>query len=298
MSNPRIAVLGSAENETNARLVAAWTAQGLESAIVDPCELRPGAGEVLLGRLDVLPTLDGVEPGLLRLHLAQHWSQRLGVVILNRAAALLATHDKLRTAVALKRAQLPHPLTWRVRPGGVASPPAAPVVLKPRFGSWGRDVRLCRSNDEVVDALREFSSRAWFRRHGALAQEVIPTQGFDQRVLVAGGRVVGAVERHPQAGEWRTNVSVGASKRTVVPEANACALAIAAAKVVGADLLGVDLMPLRGGGYVVIELNGAADFDQRYRLSGDIYAEVADALGLTARSRPPRPDIGASAELL
>ena len=276
----RVIVLGRADNETNAALVPAWTALGLECAVVDPYELRPGVRDVVLARLDVLPTLDGVEPGLLQLLFAQ----RRGATVLNRTEALLTTHDKLRTAAALERARLPHPRTRHLRYGKIGSPPSAPVVLKPRFGSWGRDVRLCRTDAEVLDALREFRSRGWFRRHGVLAQEVIPTRGFDLRVLVAGGRAVGAIERHPQPGEWRTNVSVGASARPAVPNEAACTLAVAAARATGADLVGVDLMSRADGGYVVIELNGAADFDPGYVTGGDIYAAVAEALGLTVRA--------------
>lgn len=276
----RVIVLGRADNETNAALVPAWTALGLECAVVDPYELRPGVRDVVLARLDVLPTLDGVEPGLLQLLFAQ----RRGATVLNRTEALLTTHDKLRTAAALERARLPHPRTRHLRYGKIGSPPSAPVVLKPRFGSWGRDVRLCRTDAEVLDALREFRSRGWFRRHGVLAQEVIPTRGFDLRVLVADGRVVGAIERHPQPGEWRTNVSVGASARPAVPDEAACTLAVAAARATGADLVGVDLMSSADGGYVVIELNGAADFDPGYVTGGDIYAAVAEALGLTVRA--------------
>jgi RimK family alpha-L-glutamate ligase len=272
----RVIVLGRADNETNVALVAAWTAQGLECAVVDPYELRPDPHAVVLARLDVLPTLDGVEPGLLHLLLAE----RRGALVLNRTKALLTTHDKLRTAAALERAHLPHPQTRHLRYGQIGSPPSAPVVLKPRFGSWGRDVRLCRTDVEVRDALGELRSRGWFRRHGAIAQEVIATQGFDMRVLVADHQVVGAIERHPQPGEWRTNISVGASARTTVPDETACALAVAAAEAAGADLVGVDLMPLPGGGYALIELNGAADFDPDYVFGGDIYAQVAEALHL------------------
>jgi glutathione synthase/RimK-type ligase-like ATP-grasp enzyme len=86
--------------------------------------------------------MDGVEPGLLQLLLAE----RRGAVVLNRTTALLTTHDKPRTAAALGRAHLPQPKTRHLRYGEIGTPPSAPVVLKPRFGSWGRDVRLCRTD--------------------------------------------------------------------------------------------------------------------------------------------------------
>ena len=57
-------------------------------------------------------------------------------------------------------------------------------------------------------------------------------------------------------------------------------LAIAAAAAVGADFVGVDLLPVPGG-QVVIELNGAVEFDSVYDLAGtDVYSEIADALGI------------------
>jgi glutathione synthase/RimK-type ligase-like ATP-grasp enzyme len=99
--------------------------------------------------------------------------------------------------------------------------------------------------------------------------------------------VVGATSRVPAAGEWRTNVSLGADRVPVVPDAAACALAVAAVAAIGADLVGVDLLPV-GGGHVVLELNGAADFDEVYDLDGrSVFAEVALALGLLPGGAPP-----------
>jgi hypothetical protein len=61
-------------------------------------------------------------------------------------------------------------------------------------------------------------------------------------------------------------------------------LAAAAAAAIGADLVGVDLLPLPGGGYTVIELNGAVEFDEDYSLpGGDVYRDAAAALGVLPR---------------
>jgi [lysine-biosynthesis-protein LysW]--L-2-aminoadipate ligase len=155
-------------------------------------------------------------------------------------------------------------------------------VLKPRVGSWGRDVLRVDDASELERVLALVARRPWFRRHGALAQELVPPVGFDLRLLVAGGRVVGAAERVAAPGDWRTNVSLGGSLRAADPPDRACALAVAAAEAVGADLVGVDLLPLAGGGHTILELNGAVDFDARYTLRGraDLYLDVARALRL------------------
>jgi RimK family alpha-L-glutamate ligase len=272
-------VLGSDANRTSGELVRRWREQGVDVALVsgEDAERAARTGDTALGRLDVLETLDGVETGLLSLL----WLERRGVRVLNRAAALIAVHDKLRTARCLQAAGLPHPRTASVRSGGARPDVRPPLVVKPRFGSWGRDVLLCRDEAELERSLAAVSGRSWFRRHGALLQELVPPRGYDLRLVVAGGEVVGGSERVAAAGDWRTNVSLGGTLRPAHVPPAARVLARAAAAAVGADLVGVDLVPIDGERHVVLELNGAVDFDERYSLGGlDVYAEAARALGL------------------
>ncbi|MEX2103170.1 MAG: ATP-grasp domain-containing protein [Gaiellaceae bacterium] len=231
-----------------------------------------------LVRLDVLHTLDGVERGLSDLDLLE----RRGVRVLNTSRALLAAHDKLETADRLARAGLPHPWTLHVTSVADLSALDVPFVIKPRFGSWGRDVMLCRSTEDRDACVTTLRERPWFMRRGALVQELIPPRLHDLRLLVAQGEVVGAAARRARPGEWRTNISLGGTLSPARPSREACALGAAAAEAIGADFVGVDLLPTPDG-YVVLELNGAADFDERYSLPGrDVYADAARALGLVA----------------
>ena len=66
-----------------------------------------------------------------------------------------------------------------------------------------------------------------------------------------------------------TNVALGAVRQPVKPEPEVCALAIAAARAIEADLVGVDMLPAPGGGQIVIELNGAVEFNEQYAFDGD-----------------------------
>ena len=51
------------------------------------------------------------------------------------------------------------------------------------------------------------------------------------------------------------------------------------------DLVGVDLLAANGDAFVVLELNGAVDFYERYSLpGGDVYRDAAAALGIDAAS--------------
>lgn len=279
----RFAIVASRVTQTNRQLIHAARARGADAFVADPEEAaaRLQAGDVAVGRLDVLPTLDGPEPGVEALRALEEQ----GVVVLNRAGALLGAHDKLVTALRLGANGLPHPRTAHV--GESADPGFEfPVVVKPRFGSWGKDVTVCRSRFALRRCLRGLARRGWFQRQGAIVQELVAPRGRDLRIVVAGGEVVGAVERIAAPGEWRTNVALGGSRRAVKPPATACLLAIRAADSVGADLVGVDLLPDGDDRWIVLELNGAADFTQAYAPAGeDVFDRAIATLTREARWR-------------
>jgi RimK family alpha-L-glutamate ligase len=278
----RIAIVAGRRSPADEQLVAV-RARGLEVVQLSPAEAAGSLaqGDVALGRLDVRPGVDGVEDGL--------WSLGVlaarGATVLNGPGTLVAAHDKLLTARILRRAGLPHPETWHIRPGRPYDGPPAPLVLKPRHGSWGRHVTLCETNDAVRAELWRLRDEPWFRRHGVLVQELVPPTGSDLRLVVAGDRVVGAVTRVAREGEWRTNVALGATRVPLDPPAAAVELALGAACALGAALVGVDLLPTPDGGLTVLEVNGSVEFTHDYRVGRDIFRSVVLELARVALER-------------
>jgi [lysine-biosynthesis-protein LysW]--L-2-aminoadipate ligase len=132
--------------------------------------------------------------------------------------------------------------------------------------------------EELDAALVRLQGKPWFREHGALAQELVEPRGWDMRLVVAGGSVVGAACRIARGGEWRTNAALGAQVEPVDPPPIAQALALAAARATGSDLVGVDLLPTPNGGFVVLELNGAVDFRPVYAPHRDVFFDALGAL--------------------
>jgi RimK family alpha-L-glutamate ligase len=287
---PEVYLAAGLLNETNASLLAAFRAFGLTAEWLPPeaSRFRLAAGDVVLSRLDVRPTLDGVEPGLWELKRA-----RLdGVTVLNGEDALLTSHDKLATALAFAAAGVRHPRTANVDESSTSPPLPLPVVLKPRFGSWGTDVFRCKTEGEYAARLELLRDRPWFRSHGVLVQELVEPRGYDLRLIVAAGQVIGAVERHARPGEWRTNVALGARRRPALPELRAMTTARDAAEAVGGDLVGVDLLPTGDGDYVVLEVNGAVDFTRHYSLDGgDVFALAASTLAAAAGLTPQQATV-------
>jgi [lysine-biosynthesis-protein LysW]---L-2-aminoadipate ligase len=282
----RFALITCRPTPTNDALAARSSADAVWEQMTPKQALELlGPGDAALGRLDVLPTLDGMDDGLWALGaLAAR-----GVIVLNDPPALLAAHDKLLTARVLARHDLPHPPTAHIRGWGSVRAPGRSVVIKPRFGSWGKDVYRSDGPAEFDVALAAARERDWYRRHGVLVQELIRPQGYDLRIIVVAGRVVGAVYRVAAPGEWRTNIALGGVRRPVAePPRSAAALAIEAATAAGIDLAGVDLLPDGRGGWVVVELNGAVEFTEEYAAWGDIFSETAAILAAAARDQLER----------
>jgi RimK family alpha-L-glutamate ligase len=272
----RLTVVAHRETPTTLGLVRSAERAGLRPTVLAPQEAlaRLAPGDLALARLDVRDDLCGIERGLWELRVLE----REGVRVLNPAAALVAAHDKLATAGRLQDAGLPHPDTHSVGPDWRLPPLEFPFVIKPRFGSWGRDVLHVEGERSLRAALALLRSRPWFAAAGAIAQEYVPHGGRDLRVVVAGRVAVGAIERVAAPGEWRTNVALGASRVPVELPPGARELAVAAAAATGADIAAVDLLPLAAGGHVVLEVNGVPDFTLQYRRVGSVFDVAVQAL--------------------
>ena len=271
-------VVGSPANLTNVALGKAFGGLGLDARTIEPERLADEveAGDLVLSRVDVRPTLDGPCDGLWETAVVE----RLGATLLNRPTSLYLAHDKLATATVLAEAGIPHPSTVHVAVAEAPTGFATPCVLKPRFGSWGRDVYLCRDPRALQRGLESVADRGWFLEHGALVQERVGSGRDDLRVLVAAGAVVGAIRRVARPGEWRTNVAAGARRaRRPSLDAGACGLAVRAVAALGLDFAGVDLLGGDDGRWVVLEVNGAVDFTDEYALDGTaVHEEVVRSL--------------------
>ena len=227
--------------------------------------------------VDVRPGLDGIDGGLRSLG---EFEAR-GVRVLNPASALIAAHDKLVTARLLQGAGLPHPRTWCVTDVSRRPRPVGPVVVKPRFESWGRDVARCADDEALA---RESSAskgsrglppmarscRSWSRRVGTTCGSSLPEEAWSGRSAVSRPPGSGApTSRSARAARPSTRRRTPAGWRSPARRSR------------GLDLAGVDLLPVEGG-WVVLELNGAVDFTSDYSRSEDVFRAATRELARTA----------------
>ncbi|WP_088281239.1 RimK family alpha-L-glutamate ligase [Ideonella sp. A 288] len=220
-----------------------------------------------------------------------HALRELGVPVYNDARAIERSVDKSMTSLLLHAAGIPTPPTWATESFAQAqrivmreAAAGHALVLKPLFGSQGKGLQRVGHVDGVHHPLPPID-----KVYGSLAylQRFLPpadTPGFDWRVLVVGGRAVTAMRR--VSAHWVHNLAQGArcEPETLTPEL--AQLAEAAARALGMDYAGVDLMPVAARasgaatpGIQVIEVNGVAAWQGLQRVTGfNIARAIVDDL--------------------
>jgi RimK family alpha-L-glutamate ligase len=212
---------------------------------------------------------------------ALHRLEDRGVPVVNSPRAIERTVDKLWTSALLEQCGLPTPETIVCEDpeeAFAAFRRLGDAILKPLFGSMG--LGMVRVSDEDM-AWRVF--RVIEQVKGVYyLQRFVPHAGRDIRAFVVGDRVLGAIER--RAPGWKTNVSRGGEARPFqLPPAWAL-LAIRAARAVGAEYAGVDLLPADDGHVYVLEVNGIPGWEGLQTATGiDVAGALVDHLAGLAR---------------
>lgn len=218
----------------------------------------------------------------------------MGVPVLNGAAGIGRSRDKLRALQLLARAGLAIPRTALCRyrdevPAAVELVGGLPCIIKLVRGAQGVGVMIASTMAEVTGLL----DTLWTLGQEILLQELVKeSRGRDVRALVIGDQVVAAMRRTARAGEFRSNIHRGAAATRLDLPGDYARAAIRAARVVGLEVAGVDLLEAHEGP-MIMEVNSSPGFEALERATGfDIatrYVEHAVAFAARTRKAPPRP---------
>jgi ribosomal protein S6--L-glutamate ligase len=175
--------------------------------------------------------------------------EMMGVYPLNESVAIGRSRDKLRSLQILSRKGLGLPKTsfahsTKMTQKLIDLVGGAPVVVKLLQGTQGKGVVLAETNkaaESVIDAFREMDANF-------LVQEFIKeSRGTDIRCFVVGDKVVAAMLRRAKDGEFRSNLHRGGSAEVVRLTKEERKTAIKAAKAMGLNVAGVDLLRSNDG---------------------------------------------------
>jgi len=184
--------------------------------------------------------------------------EMMGSFPLNESVAISRSRDKLRSLQLLARKGIGMPNT------GFAHNPddiqdlikmvgGAPLVVKLLEGTQGIGVVLAETKKAAESVIEAFMGL----KANIMVQEYIKEAGgADIRCLVIGDKVVAAMKRQAQAGEFRSNLHRGGSASLVKITPDERATAIKAAKVMGLNVAGVDVLRSERGP-LVMEVNSS-----------------------------------------
>lgn len=184
--------------------------------------------------------------------------ESLGVYALNSSNAITHSRDKLYSLQLLLNNGLNIPIT------GFANSPldtndlikmvgGSPLIVKLLEGTQGKGVVLAETKKAAESVINAFKSL----NANILVQEFIKeANGKDLRCFVIDGKVVAAMQREAPPGEFRANIHLGGTGSVVKITKEERRLAIKAAKAMGLDVAGVDMIR-SAKGPLLLEVNSS-----------------------------------------
>jgi ribosomal protein S6--L-glutamate ligase len=216
--------------------------------------------------------------------------EMMGVWPLNESVAIGRSRDKLRSMQLLARAGIGLPDTaFAHDPKQTAEVlklvGGAPVIIKLIEGTQGIGVVLGETESSAKSVIEAFRGA----NVNILVQEFVrEASGTDIRAFVVGGRVVAAIQRTGAADDFRSNLHRGGSAKAVRISKEERATALKAARTMGLNVCGVDMLR-SSHGPVVLEVNSSPGLEGIEKASGrDIAADVIAFIERNARPNRTR----------
>lgn len=251
---------------SSVRLTEAAKARGHEVRVLDPTHcymnimaMKPSIhyqGELLTGYDAVIPRI-GASITFYGLAVLRQF-EVMNTFCLNNSAAISRARDKLASSQLLARKGIDLPITaFAHNPDNIDDlineVGGAPLVIKMVEGSQGIGVVLAETDNAARSVIQAFMGLS----ANIMVQEFIrEAAGSDIRCFVIGDKVVAAMKRQSREGEFRSNLHRGGSATAVRLTPQERQMAVRAAKVMGLDVCGVDLLRTERGP-LIMEVNSS-----------------------------------------
>ncbi|MDF1821480.1 MAG: 30S ribosomal protein S6--L-glutamate ligase [Alcanivoracaceae bacterium] len=184
--------------------------------------------------------------------------EMMGVYPVNESVAITRSRDKLRSMQLLSRKGVGLPVTGFANapddiPDLISMVGGAPLVIKLLQGTQGIGVVLAETRKAAESVIEAFMGL----NADIMVQEYIKEAGgADIRCFVVDGKVVAAMKRQAKEGEFRSNLHRGGSASLIRITPEERATAARAARIMGLNVAGVDLLRSNHGP-LVMEVNSS-----------------------------------------
>ncbi|MGI9462523.1 MAG: 30S ribosomal protein S6--L-glutamate ligase [Aestuariivirgaceae bacterium] len=204
--------------------------------------------------------------------------EMMGVWPVNESVAIGRSRDKLRSMQLLSRDGIGLPVTafahdTKQTDEVIKIAGGAPVVVKLLEGTQGIGVVLGETHNSAKSVVEAFRGA----NINILVQEFIKeAQGTDIRALVIGGKVIASMERKGAADDFRSNLHRGGSARSIRITPEERSTAVRAAKSMGLNVAGVDMLRANHGA-VVMEVNSSPGIEGIEKATGiDVASRIIE----------------------
>ncbi|HEU0266033.1 MAG TPA: 30S ribosomal protein S6--L-glutamate ligase [Candidatus Saccharimonadaceae bacterium] len=220
-----------------------------------------------------------------------------GVYTISSSIAISRSRDKLRSMQLLARAGVGIPKTVVSR-GAVDSDDlidqlgGAPVIIKLARGTHGNGVVLAETKKAAKSVLQAFYVMDQDGTNIMLQEFVKESAGIDIRAFVVGGQVIASMKRHSLDDDFRSNLHQGGLGEKVKLTDDERKIVIKAAKSMGLNLCGVDLMR-SGRGPLILEVNSSPGFGIEEVTGRDVATPIIEYIERNAKRRPKKDKVGA-----
>jgi len=195
--------------------------------------------------------------------------EMMGVFAANESVSISRSRDKLRALQLLSRKGVGLPITGfahstKMTEDLLSLVGGAPVVIKLLEGTQGKGVVLAETKkaaESVIDAFRTMDE------YFLVQQFIKEAGGCDIRCLVIGGKVIASMMRTAKEGEFRSNLHLGGSAKAIEATEKERTTAIQAAKALGLNVAGVDILRSKDGP-LVMEVNSSPGLEGIERSTG------------------------------
>jgi ribosomal protein S6--L-glutamate ligase len=221
-----------------------------------------------------------------------------GVFTSNSSIAIVRSRDKLRTIQLLSRAGIGIPKTIFSR--GVTANindlieelGGAPIIIKLARGTHGNGVVLAETKKAAKSVLQGFYLMDDDGTNVLLQEYIEESAGQDIRAFVVGGKVVASMKRQSLDDDFRSNIHQGGQGSAIKLTLEEKRMAIKAAKAMGLNIAGVDMMRSKRGA-LILEVNSSPGFAVEQVTSRNVAEKIIEYVELNAKGRRRKDRVGA-----
>ena len=219
-----------------------------------------------------------------------------GVYSLSSSIAISRSRDKLRSLQLLALAGVGIPMTVVSRNATdidalLDKLGGTPVIIKLARGTHGNGVVLAETKKAAKSVLQAFYLTNEDGTNVMLQEFVKESAGTDIRAFVVGGRVVASMKRQSLDDDFRSNLHKGGEGTIAKLTVEERKMVIKAAKAMGLNVAGVDVMRSNRGP-LVLEVNASPGFGIEKVTGRDVATPIIKYVELHARRSHRRDRVG------